>query len=232
MSGKCRYFNRRLARFGALVLLSVAGACTWDAANQVGTGRFNADMLRDGGLIVGGVTARDATQSEDRRLARGRLMGEAFRMHYPDMAVVTVESVHRALGRSMFGQMHDSYRFHGTGGAVFMNALADRFPDTRYVAFARIEDAQVERRRHRPASGTGIELHTLRAVTVSMRLFDLHNRQTLVWAAALQGADSAGRRVTGDFSEDALEPLYPDPPPVATVMEQVLNRMIAGMGNG
>lgn len=223
--------RRWVCRLGAVLLIGAITGCAWDSANQVGRGAFNRNLLQKGGLIVGGVSSRTEMLSGAQRRALGRLMEQAFESQYPDMYVVTSTQVRDALGRSMFAQMHDSYRFHGTGSAVFMNALAKEFPDARYVAFARIERDQINRRRLQLDSG-GIELQTSRAIIVGMRLFDLHDRQTLVWAGALRSADANRRRLLNEIAGEAPDSLYPRPPAGEAVVDQVLGTLAASIGRG
>lgn len=194
-------------------------------------GEFNLQTLHEGGLIIGGVTSRPDMLDGRERLAHAGRLENAFRDRYRSIEIVGAREVHDALGRSVYGQMLDSYRFQGTVAVVFTNALQQHWPSARYVAYARIEQDQVQRRHHPLPGGGGYELESIRALTVSMQVFDLFERpRQRVWAGALQDAATGKRRVFGDYAAEDLERLYPEPPPLSVVLDGVLERMAAYVG--
>jgi len=209
----------------AAALLFLAG-CAGDVGRLVGAGTFNAELLREGGIVVGGVSSA-SPQTLQQSIDYAGELERTFRRHAPDMAIIGTREVYQALGKNLFSQMLDSYRFHETGSTVFMTLLHEKFPDTRYVVYVRIESGDVQHGDEKTEDGRGLILHTVRGLGVSMRVFDLHARQLQVWAAGTQQGGVTERRVFGDVSEQKLKTLYPKPPKLAPLFEKTCDVLVA-----
>ena len=203
-------------------------ACSGSVGRLAGAGTFNTELLSEGGLIIGGVSA-SLPLSLQQRINYAELLQDVIRQKNPELATVAPRDVYKALGQNLYTQMLDSYRFHETGSTVFMNLLHEKFPRTRYVVFARIEGSDVQRRKVQLSDNSGYLLETMHGVAVSMRVFDLHSRQVQVWGAGLQKADSHGRKVYGRYSEGQLLNLYPDPPEIEKVLAKAYGGLVADL---
>ncbi len=218
-------------RWRLALLLSVCFiclACASDVGRMVGASKFNTKLLNEGGLLIGGVSAKSPLTLQE-RINFAELLQIAFRQQSPELTTISPREVYKALGRNLYTQMLDSYQFHETGSTAFMTMLYEKFPDTRYVAYARIEASDVEHKNTKLTDNSGYELETLRGVGVSMRVFDLHSRQIQVWAAGLQQVDVNKRRVFGRYSDKQLENFYPDPPRTEKVLQMTYAGLVSAL---
>jgi hypothetical protein len=201
-------------------------SCAGDVGRLVGAGKFNTELLQSGGLVIGGVSSVSGfglQQSVD----YAEILQQLIQQQVPKIATVGPREVYKALGRNLYAQMLDSYTFHETGSTAFMNLLHEKFPDTRYVLYARIENDAVQHQHEKLTDGSGFELHSIRGVTVSMRVFDLNSRQLQVWAAGLSQVDANSRRVFGQYSDAQLKNLFPEPPASEKVFSKTCSGLLA-----
>lgn len=208
-----------------IAVLLVAG-CAGDVGRLVGAGKFNAGLLQSGGVVIGGVSSAlpfSLQQSVD----YAEILQQLVLQQAPEIATAGPREVYKALGRNLYTQMLDSYTFHETGSTAFMNLLHEKFPDTRYVLYARIESDSVQHRHEKLTDAGGYALHSIRGVTVSMRVFDLNSRQLQVWAAGLSQVDMNSRRVFGQYSDAQLKNLFPEPPASKKVFSKTCSGLLA-----
>jgi hypothetical protein len=177
-------------------------------------------------MVIGGVSSASGfglQQSVD----YAEILQQLIQQQVPKIATIGPREVYKALGRNLYTQMLDSYTFHETGSTAFMNLLHEKFPDTRYVLYARIESDAVQHRHEKLTDGSSYALHSIRGVTVSMRVFDLNSRQLQVWAAGLSQVDANSRRVFGQYSDAQLKNLFPEPPASEKVFSKTCRGLLA-----
>lgn len=201
-------------------------ACAGDVGRLVGAGKFNAGLLQSGGVVIGGVSSASPF-SLQQSVDYAETLQQLIQQQVPKITTVGPREVYKALGRNLYTQMLDSYTFHETGSTAFMNLLHEKFPDTRYVLYARIENDAVQHRNEKLTDGSAFELHSIRGVTVSMRVFDLNSRQLQVWAAGLSQVDMSSRRVFGQYSDAQLKSLFPEPPASEKVFSKTCHGLLA-----
>lgn len=227
-----RYYTFHISSKWRLLLLAVACvlcvACASSVGQMVGVGKFNSELLNEGGIVIGGVSAKSSLTLQQ-RVDYAELLQQVIQQSVPELAIVSPRAVYKSLGQNLYIQMLDSYKFHETGSTAFMNLIHERFPDTRYVVYARIEGDEVEHQKEKFTDGRGYALETIRGFTVSLRVFDLHARQLQVWAAGLQQVEKTERRVFGKYSEYQLEDLYPEPPTTEKVMKKTYSGLVSGL---
>ena len=199
-------------------------ACSGSVGRLVDAGTFNAELLNTGGLLIGGVSA-SSPLSLQQRVDYAELLQDIFRQKDPELSTVGPREVYKTLGRNLYTQMLNSYQFHETGSTVFMNLLHEKFPQVRYVVYARIEGSDVQQHSVKLPDDSGQELVTVHGVAVSMRVFDLHLRRLQVWGARLQKTVGRNRKVYGRYTEEQLKNLYPDPAKI----EKVLTKTYVGL---
>ncbi|MBN1379541.1 MAG: hypothetical protein JXA04_09925 [Gammaproteobacteria bacterium] len=200
--------------------------CAGDVGRLVGAGKFNTETLIAGGLVIGGVTAASPLTLQQ-SVDHAELLQKLIEQHAPQLAITGPREVYKALGQNLYSQMLDSYTFHETGSTAFMNLLNEKFPEIRYVVYARIEGNDVRYGSEKLPDGSGLALHAIRGVTVTMRVFDLHARQLPVWAAGLQKVDENSRRVFGQYPEQQIKSLYPAPPLMVDVFKKTCEGLLS-----
>lgn len=204
-----------------LIILSLA------LASCAGVGlQFDRQLLQQGGVIIGGISAVDTQLTERQRLLYADVIKQAFRQHHPETELIDAAQVYRSIGRSMYGQMQDSYRFSGTASFALMDVVRARFPTQRYIVYARIEREQLNKSYQQLENGQGYELFNSRVMMVSMRIFDLEQRQSQVWAAGLQDVATRKRQVFGRHTEEKLATMFSDPPPSKEVLVKVIDGLV------
>lgn len=217
---------RRLFIGAAACLLCTA--CAGDVGRLVGAGKFNTELLRKGGIVIGGVSSQTQFTLQQ-HIHYAELLRQIIGRRDPGLDTVGPREVYKALGGNLYSQMLDSYRFHATGSTAFMNLLHEKFPNTRYVVFARIEGNEVQHKVVQHDDGRSLDLHTIRGAGVSMRVFDLYARQLQVWAAGTQQAEGNTRRLFGHYKPAQLESLYPKPPAIEKVLTKTYIELISDL---
>ena len=192
--------------------------------------KFNEDIFHQGGLIIAGISAVDSPLSEQQRLQYADLIKQAIKVYHPNLTLVDSATVYRSVGRSMYGQIQDSYRFSGSASFALMDVMRARFPRSRYVMYARIEREQIDQRYQPLEKQQGYDLLSSRIVMVSMRIYDLESRQTQVWAAGLQDVGSSKRRMFGNYTEETLRDLYPEPPANKEILQKIIDNLVQSIG--
>jgi hypothetical protein len=186
--------------------------------------KFTPEMLREGGVVVVAVVpAVESERSVRASLDHALLLEEAVRQE-PGLKVRGAQQVLKVLGASLYAQMLSSFRFHEVAGAVYMDMIHNAMPGVRYLAYAWIRDDQAVHNNKPAESGTGLELFTTRAMTVSLYIYDMDSRQALVWAAALQ--DGATNRSRSSQSYEITENMYPPVPEQAKVLQKLFPALV------
>ncbi len=209
------------------ILCCVLYACASTPGNLVGNKRFNIKTLERGGLIVGGVVSVLQPMSAAQRSQYARLLGQALQKHYRSTTVIGTDAVKEALGGPLYVQMLDSYRFHAAASTAFMNIIRQKIPNARYLVYARIENdqAQLDYTQYPADKGKSpyVDLSTKRLISISMIIYDLEDRRTLVWGGGLQDVGESQKRIFGRYQQDELKPLFPKPPAESMLVGKIFS---------
>ena len=201
--------------------------------NMVAEKNFNADTLIQGGVIIGGVASIGEALTEQQRLDYGELLYQHLHKQQPDLPLTSTQVVRKALSRNLYSQMLDSYRFHGTGSAAFINIMQQRIPQRRYVLYTQIDNDAVQNNLiQHPATDeqeATVELQTVRSLSVNWLLYDLLDRQTIVWGMSTQAKATNQRWFYNRYTEEQLSPYYPDSPLLELVLTKAFDKLAAAL---
>ncbi len=215
-----------LIKFLSIGLLLLAACSSAPKGSLVRGSEFNADTLNAGGIAVAGVVATAPAMTVAERMAAGEQLSQLLRSQRPELAMADIKMVEQALGKNLYQQMLDSYRFHGVGSAAFMNIIEQKLPH-RYALFVRITQNVVQR--NSEPIEQGVTLYTSRLMVAEAILYDFAMRQRLVWQMSVSDKVSNSQSLATQPAADKLADYFPSEPAIKPVLANVLAKVVAAL---
>jgi hypothetical protein len=240
----------RLTRFLHLIYLALGlVGCATKVAGLKQSPTFTFDNIARGKISVGGVALTTAPLSEGHRASLGGILRTALLEERKEFTVLPVGTAASRLG-SEYPKVLRELQEAGSLSEASLGLLRRKIRDSRYIAFARVENDEVSKDRHETASSDkegkpipGSErviANAQRSVTASLLVYDLTNGE-MAWSGTVTksltgsrqydkereiGLVSVIKAIKGDSNTQSPEEKYPFPE--APDSKQVLAKVFAG----
>lgn len=217
---------------------------------------FTYDAILSGKMAVGGVTSATEKLEESKQATYGNALRTQVLDLRKDYSVAPVGAVMSHLGRAKYEGVLGELKTTGSLSDPSVKLLAGKVKDSRFVAFARIENDDVQSDKSetstsdskgQPIPGTQkINAWSRRTVTATISIYDL-KRLEVAWsgqitktgqnqlqyqkhkeAEAVSSVISVIKAVKGTDDKPAAD-VYPCPPPPATAA--VLGDLFGGFAD-
>ncbi|MBY0369463.1 hypothetical protein K2X33_02180 [bacterium] len=224
----------------ALALVATLTACSTKIHGLRQSPSFSYVNLVNGKLVIGGVAESAGPLDEGTRSGYSALLRDALQENGKEYPVSSVEVVMEKLGLQ-YDRIVNELQQVGSLSDESLRTLRRALPDTRYVAFARIENNEVTTDRSETQDSEKIVATANRNVTASLNIYDLELAE-IAWSGTVSKTMGSSRQYTREKERgfarvltaikgpytSAAEQKYPYPPPPGT--QQVLTKVFEGFG--
>jgi hypothetical protein len=171
--------------FGALTFAFIlfASACATRVAGLKQSDTFKFPAIMSGKIAIGGVTSVMEELPESRRNSLGNLLRTRLIEERKEFPVIPPGALASKLGPSKYNELLNDYKNTGLLTENWFKIIKEKLNGNRYVAFARIENEDVNRDRREtdrindrgqtiPGEGTVTTIAS-RTITASLSIYDL-----------------------------------------------------------
>ncbi len=209
-------------------------ACATKVAGLKQSPSFTFDNIARGKISVGGVASAISSESEGHRASLGGILRTALLEERKEFTVIPVGTVASKMGAD-YPKVLRELQEVGSLSDTSLGLLRNRIRDSRYIAFARVENDEVSKDRHetassdkygRPVEGTErVIANAQRSVTASLIVYDLTNGE-MAWSGTVTkslsgskqydkereiGLVSVIKAIKGDTAAQSPDQKYPFP---------------------
>lgn len=240
--------------FSLFVLSSVAvlSGCATKIAGLKQSPTFTHQAITSGKIAVGGVVSATAILDEGRSTTYSNLMRTQLLEERKDYNVAPVGVLVNKVGRAGYQALAAEMQSTGTLSDASVALLKRKMPDTRYVAFARIEHDEVNHNRNESSQtdkngqvvpgSERVTASSERQVSASLHIYDLKAGDVAFTGTVSKSASdsrsyekekdlalvSVIKAIKGDETTHGEDQKYPFPPAPDTT--KVLAKIFAGFG--
>jgi len=201
-----------------LICLTGLAACKTPVVGLQQHPSFTYETAIQSRFIIGGVASSVTPLNDMARVRFGDLMGRAFAEEKPELAIVRVGLLIKALGHETYEQILDEYRETGVLDAGDVAQLRHAFPDARYLMFVRIEQDNVRQNHDQTETDVAdspedakkgdydqvqvdVSLNTTREMGATLSIYDL-KQDVLAWSGYVSGSETNSNDSSRTFNKD------------------------------
>lgn len=204
---------------------------------------MSSSIIAIGGVVSSLVDLNEGEINKYSLSLRNQITKEREKIDVAELGVIA-----NKMGAENYSKMMAGYRSAGIISKAWLSQISESAPGIRYIVFARIDDNEIQKKRSyqnhfddpwpfyrhhlRPSSRFRsygrITYSTYRAMTVSLKIYDLIRREK-VWSGSITNYLANQNRYETRWSGFLTLGTYPEPPAVSDLLEVIFEDFVKNL---